>query len=103
MTTYSPDIAPELEPEVVHWQKPTARSGGWRGLTGRGRAAGADSLILVGIGAMALGAFAVGAAAVGALAIGRLAIGKGYFRRLEIDELVVHRVRAPQLRLPWRG
>lgn len=101
MTTYSPDVAPDLEPEVVHWQPPLRTPGGWRGLPG-GRAASADSIILLGIGAVAFGAFAIGAAAVGALAIGRLAVGRGYFQRLEIDELVVNRFRPP-IRLPWRG
>ena len=100
MTTYSPDVAPELEPDVVHWQPPL-RAGGWRGLPG-GRAASADSILLLGVAAVAFGAFAVGAAAIGALAIGRLAVGKGSFRRLEIDELVIHRVRSP-FRLPWQG
>lgn len=50
------------------------------------------------IGAMALGAFAIGAAAIGAiavgrLAIGRLAIGRTRMQRVEIDELVVRRLR----------
>ena len=103
MTTYSPDIAPELEPEVVHWQPSQARAGGWRGLPGGARAASADSLILLGVAAGAFGALAIGALAIGALAIGRLAVGKGSFKRLEIDELVVNSLRAPQLRLPWRS
>jgi hypothetical protein len=43
--------------------------------------------------ALALGALAVGALAIGALAIGRLAIGHARIRRLEIDELVVRKLR----------
>lgn len=45
------------------------------------------------IGAMALGAFAIGAAAIGAIAVGRLAIGRTRMQRVEIDELVVRRLR----------
>ena len=33
--------------------------------------------------------------ALGALAIGRLAVGRAKFKHLEIDELVVHRLRLP--------
>ena len=45
------------------------------------------------IGAIALGAVAIGALAVGAVAIGRLAIGRARIRHVEIDELVVRKLR----------
>jgi hypothetical protein len=48
------------------------------------------------IGALALGAFAIGALTIGALAIGRLAIGRTRVRRMEIDELVVRRLRVTE-------
>ncbi len=50
-------------------------------------------------GAFAAGALAVGALAIGALAIGRLAIGRSRIRRLEIDELVVRRLDAGDVRV----
>ena len=85
MTTYSPDVAPDLEPEVVHWQPthdaispPVAE--GWRALAG------------LALAAVAVGALATGAAAVGVLAIGSLKVGRARIGRLEIDELVVRRV-----------
>jgi hypothetical protein len=45
------------------------------------------------IGALAAGALAIGAVALGAVAIGRLAIGHSKIKRIEIDELVVKRLR----------
>jgi hypothetical protein len=45
------------------------------------------------IGALAIGAVAIGALAIGAVAIGRLAIGRTRIRRVEIDDLVVRRLR----------
>ncbi|SFJ18286.1 hypothetical protein [Caulobacter sp. UNC279MFTsu5.1] len=54
--------------------------------------AGALSTGAAALGGMAVGALVVGALAIGALAIGRLSVGKARFRRLEIDELIVHRV-----------
>lgn len=53
-------------------------------------------------GAIATGAFALGALAVGSLVIGRLGIGRlvGYkasFKSLNIDELVVNRLRVGDL------
>ena len=47
------------------------------------------------LGVAALGALAVGAVAIGAIAIGRLAVGKAQGRHLEIDELVVHKLKLP--------
>jgi hypothetical protein len=55
-------------------------------------AAGALSTGAAALGGVAVGALAVGAIAIGALAIGRLSVGRARFRRLEIDELIVHRV-----------
>lgn len=100
MTTYSPDVAPELEPEVVHWQPPV-RAGGWRGVD-RGRGVGAEAVLLLAVGAATVGALAIGALAVGVLAVGRLAIGRASFKRVEIDELVVRSLKGPTVRLPWR-
>jgi len=45
------------------------------------------------IGALAVGAIAFGALAFGAVAIGALAIGRTRIRRVEIDDLVVRRLR----------
>jgi hypothetical protein len=53
------------------------------------------------LGALALGAIAVGALAVGALAIGRLTIGRARMRHVEIDELVVRKLRVTdELQVP---
>lgn len=76
--TYSPDVAPDLEPAVVHWQ-PTHRP--------QVGAAFAAQLALA-VGAVAVGALAVGAVAVGVLAVGRMRVG-----RLEIGELDVGAIR----------
>ncbi len=43
--------------------------------------------------AVAMGALAVGTLAIGYLAIGGLAVRNARFKRLEIDELVVRRIR----------
>lgn len=53
----------------------------------------AVSLVGHALGAAAIGAAALGAVAVGALAVGRLAVGQARIRRVEIDELVVRRLR----------
>jgi len=60
--------------------------------------------------ALAFGAFAVGALAVGALAIGylairRLAVKRAHFHRLEIDNLIIHRLdeSRPVVVLPRRA
>ena len=84
MTAYAPDLAPDLEPKVVHWQ-PTHTVGSARAhlFTANG----------VALGLVALGALAVGAMAIGALAIGRLDVGRGRFRVLDIGELNVGRLR----------
>jgi hypothetical protein len=56
-------------------------------------AIGASAIGTSAIGAVAIGALAIGALAIGALAIGRLAIARTRLRRVEIDELVVRRLR----------
>jgi hypothetical protein len=48
------------------------------------------------LAALALGALAVGALAIGFLAIRRLEVRSARFRRLEIDELVIRRLREPR-------
>jgi hypothetical protein len=45
------------------------------------------------VGAVALGAMAIGTLAIGVVAIGRLVVGRAKIRCLEIDELVVRRLR----------
>jgi hypothetical protein len=45
------------------------------------------------VGALAAGALAVGALAIGALAIGRLEIRQARFRKLEVDDLTVRKLR----------
>jgi hypothetical protein len=60
---------------------------------------GAGALGAQAVGALALAAVAVGAVAIGAVAIGKLAIGRARVRRLEIDDLVVRRLRVVE-RLP---
>ena len=84
MTTYAPDLAPELEPKVVHWQPPHPPHARAHLLS----AEGATALALV-----ALGALAIGALAVGALAVGRLSGGRGRFRVLDMDQLHLGRLR----------
>lgn len=84
-----PDVLPE---PIVDWQ-PTHRGNARGGVAAGGVAAGgvaAGSGVML---ALAVGALAFGAMAIGALAIGRMSVGSARFRRLEIDELVVGRVR----------
>jgi len=45
------------------------------------------------VGGLALGALAIGALALGVVAVGRLVIGRAKIKHLEIDELVVIRLR----------
>lgn len=71
------------------------------------QAVGASAVGAKAIWGVAIGAIAIGALAIGALAIGRLAIGRARIRRLEIDDLVVRRLRiAEELQVPanvrWR-
>jgi hypothetical protein len=90
MTTDEDHEEPEILPEeIVHWQP------GHRRLVGPQPNVAARRLAVgaVAVGAVAVGALAIGALAIGSLAIGRLVIGRARFRRLEIDELVIRRVR----------
>jgi hypothetical protein len=83
-----PETLPE---EIVRWQ-PTHRPVGLgqaHGAVAQGAAATGTGLI----GALALGALAIGALAIGALAIGRLNVGTARFKRLEVGDLVVRRLR----------
>jgi len=65
------------------------------------KAIGAFAIGTSAIGAVAIGALAIGALAIGALVIGRVAIGRTRLRRVEIDELVVRRLRiTEQVQVP---
>lgn len=80
----------EPNPELVRWQpshKPDAVQ------TGGPRLSPATALGVIAIGSAIAGAVAVGALAIGALAIGQLAVGNARFRRLEVDDLVIGKVR----------
>ena len=68
-------------------------SGHVRHLKLRSEGIGAKATGASAIGALAIGAVAFGAFAIGALAIGSLAIGRTRIRRIEIDDLVVRRLR----------
>jgi hypothetical protein len=64
-------------------------------------AVGASAIGTITIGTLAIGALAIGALAIGALAIGRLSIRRTRMRRVEIDELVVRRLRiTDEIQLP---
>ena len=85
----------EPNPEMVNWQ-PThhsLRAGLDDELGGALKVAPAGALGLVVLGSAAMGAFAIGALAIGALAIGKLFVQDARFRRLEVDELVIGKVR----------
>lgn len=84
---HATDLDEEADaPELVHWYPAGRRFG--LPMPGSPQALTAAALA-----ATALGAMAIGALAIGALAIGRLAVGSARFRRLEIDDLVVRRLR----------
>jgi hypothetical protein len=51
------------------------------------------SLLALALGAAAVGAVAIGALAIGRLAVGRLAIRRARFGALEVDDLVVRKLR----------
>ncbi len=85
-----PDWDIEPNPEMVHWQ-PTHRPDTVDGAPVILSPAGA--LGAIALGSALFGAMAVGAVAVGAVAIGALAIGRARIRKLEIDELIIGKVR----------
>ena len=75
-----------------------SESGNVRHLKVQSEAIGAQA-----IGALAIGAIAFGALAIGALAIGSLAIGRTRIRRIEVDDLVVRRLRIiEELQVPGK-
>lgn len=59
----------------------------------RPKARFAASVLVVALGATALGAVAIGALAIGRLVIGRLAVKRTHFGAIEVDELIVRRLR----------
>jgi hypothetical protein len=88
------DEPEELPEEIVHWQpthRPLTQA---HGAVAQGATATGSSIV----GAIAFGAIAVGAVAIGALAIGRLNVRHARFGRLEVDELVVRKLRLPARR-----
>ncbi len=87
------DSAPN--PDLVHWQPTHRPHGSVLSDVEQARPAfsPAGALGLVMLGSAAMGAVAVGALAIGALAIGRLAVGDARFRRLQVDELVIGKIR----------
>jgi hypothetical protein len=65
-------------------------------------ATGAHAIGTSALGSIAVGAAALGALAIGALSIGRLFVGRARIRRLDIDELVVRRIRVIEELTPPR-
>lgn len=63
-------------------------------------ATGAHAVGTAALGSILIGAAAVGAVALGALGIGRLFVGRARIRRLDIDELVVRRIRVMEQLTP---
>lgn len=82
-------------PEMVRWQPAhhSVRTGPDIDRTGLIRADAASALGFVVLGSVAVGALAVGALAIGAVAIGKLFVHDAHFRRLQVDELVIGKVR----------
>ena len=64
-----------------------------RDITGQSKAVPAASLLALALGAAAFGAVAIGALAIGRLAVGRMVIKKARFGALEVDELMVRKLR----------
>lgn len=50
-------------------------------------------MVALALGATAIGAVAIGALAIGRVALGRLVVKKARFATLEVDELVVRKLR----------
>jgi hypothetical protein len=61
------------------------------------QAVGAQAIGSLAAGALAFGAVAIGALAIGRLVVGRLIVRKSYLHCVEIDELIVRRVRVGKL------
>jgi len=64
-----------------------------REATEQSKGVSAASLLALALGAAAFGAVAIGAIAIGRLVVGRLVIKKARFGTLEVDELMVRRLR----------
>jgi hypothetical protein len=88
------DEPEELPEEIVHWQPTHRPLTTAHGAVAQGASATGSSII----GALALGALALGAVAIGALAIGRLNVRHAKLGRVEIDDLVVRRLRVLERR-----
>jgi hypothetical protein len=86
-TDLEDDEAPAME--IVHWQ-PTGRH---HAVEVKKASVGAAAAGAAAVGAFAVGALAIGALAIGALAISKLTVRHARFGRLEIDELVVRKLR----------
>lgn len=54
-----------------------------------------QSPVVLALGAVAIGALALGAVAIAYLAIESLTVRRARFRKLTIDDLTIHRLRAP--------
>ena len=61
----------------------------------RKSASRSPSPAMLAFGAVAIGALALGAVAIAYLAIENLAVKRARFRKLTIDDLTIHRLRAP--------
>ena len=55
------------------------------------------AMIATSIGAVAVGAFAIGALAIGRLAVRRVVVENAKFKSIEIDDLIVKRIRAAEV------
>jgi len=86
-----PESLPE---EIVHWQPNHRPLNQAHGAVAQGASATGSSVI----GALALGALALGAVAIGVLAIGRLNVRHVKLGRVDIDDLVVRRMRVLERR-----
>jgi hypothetical protein len=71
-----------------------------REVTRRSPAARTSTLLALALGAAAVGAVAIGALAIGRLAVGRLAIRRARFGALEVDDLVVRKLRVIERQSP---
>ncbi len=55
------------------------------------------AMIATSVGAIAVGAFAIGALAIGRLAVRRVVVENAKFKSIEIDDLIVKRIRAAEV------
>jgi len=54
-------------------------------------------MIATSVGAVAVGAFAIGASAIGRLAVHRVVVENAKFKSIEINDLIVKRIRAAEV------